>query len=127
MIIAIDFDGTCVTHEFPNIGRELPGCIETLKRLNEAGHILVLYSCRINAYLYEARAWLEERGVKIEAANMEADGTGARGKILYDLLIDDRALGCPLEYDAVECSLSADWRKIAKKLEEYGVLPAGEN
>ena len=31
--IAIDFDGTIVTHEFPKIGRLLPGVVETIKAL----------------------------------------------------------------------------------------------
>lgn len=30
MIIAVDFDGTCVTHEFPYVGKEI-GAAEVLK------------------------------------------------------------------------------------------------
>lgn len=30
MIIAVDFDGTCVTHEFPRVGAEI-GAAEVLK------------------------------------------------------------------------------------------------
>jgi len=33
MIIAVDFDGTIVTHEYPKIGREIPFAIDSLKRL----------------------------------------------------------------------------------------------
>ena len=33
MIIAVDFDGTIVEHKYPEIGRELPFAIETLKKL----------------------------------------------------------------------------------------------
>lgn len=33
MIIAVDFDGTIVTHEYPKIGKEIPFAIDTLKRL----------------------------------------------------------------------------------------------
>ncbi len=32
MIIAVDFDGTIVEHKYPEIGRELPFAIETLKK-----------------------------------------------------------------------------------------------
>lgn len=35
MIIAIDFDGTCVTHEYPNIGRDIG---PVLRKLVENGH-----------------------------------------------------------------------------------------
>ena len=31
--IAVDFDGTIVTHEYPKIGTELPFATETLKML----------------------------------------------------------------------------------------------
>ena len=33
MIIAVDFDGTIVEHEYPKIGKELPFATETLKML----------------------------------------------------------------------------------------------
>ena len=35
MIIAVDFDGTIVEHKYPEIGRELPFAIETLKKKQE--------------------------------------------------------------------------------------------
>ena len=34
MIIAVDFDGTCVTHEFPRVGAEI-GAAEVLKKKNK--------------------------------------------------------------------------------------------
>lgn len=33
MIIAVDFDGTCVTHEFPKVGKDI-GAAPILKNLN---------------------------------------------------------------------------------------------
>lgn len=35
MIIAVDFDGTIVEHKYPEIGRERPFAITTLKMLIE--------------------------------------------------------------------------------------------
>lgn len=32
MIIAVDFDGTCVTHEFPRVGKDI-GAVPVLKEL----------------------------------------------------------------------------------------------
>lgn len=29
MIIAVDFDGTCVTHEFPRVGKEIGAYLKT--------------------------------------------------------------------------------------------------
>ena len=47
MIIAVDFDGTIVTHEYPRIGREIPFAIDTLKRLQDEGHHqLILWTVR---------------------------------------------------------------------------------
>jgi hypothetical protein len=41
MEINIDFDGTCVTHDFPNIGTDI-GSIPVLKKLVANGHKLIL-------------------------------------------------------------------------------------
>lgn len=43
MIIAVDFDGTIVEHKYPEIGRELPFAIETLKKLQQERHRLILW------------------------------------------------------------------------------------
>ena len=45
MIIAIDFDGTCVTHEFPSVGKSI-GAEKVLKRLVDNGHQLILFTMR---------------------------------------------------------------------------------
>lgn len=37
MIIAVDFDGTIVTHAYPKIGKEISGAISTLKRIQADG------------------------------------------------------------------------------------------
>lgn len=34
MVIAVDFDGTCVTHEFPKVGKDI-GAVPVLKELVE--------------------------------------------------------------------------------------------
>jgi predicted mannosyl-3-phosphoglycerate phosphatase (HAD superfamily) len=49
MIIAVDFDGTCVTHEYPRIGRDI-GAAPVLKRLTDAGHKLILWTMRSTAF-----------------------------------------------------------------------------
>ena len=55
MTIAVDFDGTIVTHEYPNIGKPIPFAIETLKKLQQEGHHqLILWTCREVQYLQYA-------------------------------------------------------------------------
>lgn len=47
MYICIDFDGTCVTHEFPSIGKDI-GAIPVLKELVKNNHKLILFTMRSN-------------------------------------------------------------------------------
>lgn len=61
MIIAVDFDGTIVEHKYPEIGRELPFAIETLKKLQQERHRLILWSVRkVNYY---RRPWISAGSV----------------------------------------------------------------
>jgi hypothetical protein len=45
MDICIDFDGTCVTHEFPEVGKDI-GAVPVLRKLVEQGHNLILFTMR---------------------------------------------------------------------------------
>ena len=63
--IAVDFDGTIVTHEYPKIGTEIPFAIETLKMLIRDHHRLILWSVREGQLLQEAVDWCKERGVEL--------------------------------------------------------------
>ena len=45
MTINIDFDGTCVTHDFPKVGKSI-GAEKVLKRLADNGHQLILFTMR---------------------------------------------------------------------------------
>ena len=98
MTIAIDFDGTIVEHCYPEIGREIPFAIETLKMLSNDGHRLILWSVREGHLLEEAIAWCRERGVEFYAINRDFPEESKRhdnysGKLKVDLFIDDRNIG----------------------------------
>ena len=54
MTIAVDFDGTIVTHRYPDIGKEVPFAIKTLKMLQKDGHRLILWSVREGKLLQDA-------------------------------------------------------------------------
>lgn len=100
MIIAIDFDGTIVTHEYPKIGKEIPFAIDTLKKIQSEGeHQLILWTVREGDLLNEAVEYCRSRGVEFYAVNSnypaaetEIIQTQAR-KLSADLFIDDRNLG----------------------------------
>lgn len=99
MVIAVDFDGTIVEHRYPSIGKELPFAIETLLKLKEDGHRLILWTVREGKYLDEAIAFCRERGLEFYAINrdypeeeQERNNHFTR-KLKADLWIDDRNLG----------------------------------
>lgn len=99
MIIAIDFDGTIVEHKYPEIGREIPFAIETLKRLQADRHKLILWTVREGKLLDEAIEFCRERGLEFYAINRdypeEEKGKNCHysRKLKADLFIDDRNLG----------------------------------
>lgn len=99
MVIAVDFDGTIVQHRYPAIGKEIPFAIETLKKLRDERHKLILWSVREGQLLDEAIAFCRERGLEFYAVNRdypeeekEYNNHYSR-KLKADLFIDDRNLG----------------------------------
>lgn len=99
MVIAVDFDGTIVTHRYPDIGDEIPFATETLKMLIKEHHKLILWSVREGKLLQDAIDWCRERGVEFYAVNkdypeekVEYNNHFSR-KIKADLFIDDRNIG----------------------------------
>ncbi len=99
MTIAVDFDGTIVEHRYPSIGREIPFAIETLKRLRDEHHKLILWSVREGHLLDEAVAFCRERGLEFYAVNRDypeeeqEHNRHYSRKLKADLFIDDRNLG----------------------------------
>ena len=99
MTIAVDFDGTIVTHEYPKIGKEIPFAIQTLKMLQQDGHKLILWSVRKDELLEDAVRWCRERGLEFYAVNKEYPEEEMQNNIFYsrklkvDLWIDDRNVG----------------------------------
>jgi hypothetical protein len=96
MIIAVDFDGTIVEHDYPNIGRSIPFAIETLLQLQKDRHQLLLWTVREGDLLQEAVDYCAKRGLVFYAVNKnypEEDITKASRKLNADLYIDDRNVG----------------------------------
>ena len=96
MVIAVDFDGTIVEHEYPKIGRPIPFAIETLLQLQQDGHILILWTVRDGSLLQEAVDYCKNKGLHFYAANKnypEEDSLTVSRKLTADLFIDDRNLG----------------------------------
>ena len=124
MYIAIDFDGTCVTHDYPRIGKEI-GATEVLKRLIEAGHKLILNTMRSDKELQDAVNWFKKNGIELYGVN--ENPTQKRWtnspKVYAHMYIDDAALGCPL-INAPELSNRpfVDWDSIDRQLIQRGII-----
>ena len=123
MIIAIDFDGTCVTHEYPYVGKEI-GAVPVLQELVQKGHKLLLWTMRSNKELEEAEAWFKDHGITLWASNKNPEQTWTTSNKQYaHIYIDDTALGCPLKYNpALSKRPFADWDKIRDYLQTLGAL-----
>lgn len=99
MIIAVDFDGTIVEHEYPNIGKEKIFATETLRQLINDGHRLILWTVREGELLDEAVEWCRQRGVEFYAVNKDfpeeniSKNEQFSRKIKADVWIDDLNIG----------------------------------
>ena len=98
MTIAVDFDGTIVEHEYPHIGAEIPFAIDTLKRLQQEKHKLILWSVREGKLLDEAIEFCHQRGLDFYAVNKDFPEETNENKLFSrklkaDMFIDDRNLG----------------------------------
>lgn len=94
LTIAVDFDGTLVENQYPEIGKPILFAFETLRALQEEGHQLILWTYRCGNKLQEAVKFCESKGITFYAINKsypeeEYDHQISR-KILADLFIDDR-------------------------------------
>ena len=139
MDICIDFDGTCVTHDFPEVGKDI-GAAPVLRRLVENGHRLILFTMRadgqqeqmINGYkffagdfLTQAVNWFKDNNIALYGIqrNPSQDQWTISPKAYGHLYIDDAALGCPLAFNPKLSSRQyADWHVIEWMLEDMAIL-----
>lgn len=141
MIIAIDFDGTCVTNEFPRVGIDI-GAVPILKKLTDNGHKLILFTMRSNRndnnpiedkniqnvtgqFLDDAVNWFKQNNIPLYGIQTNPTQTEwtTSPKPYAELYIDDAALGCPIKYDP-ELSRNAfvDWERVENLLKLKGLI-----
>lgn len=81
-------DGTICTEERTysrSMAKPLQGAIESVNKLYDEGHTILIYSARTWMEFEMTTHWLKENGVKYHQLIM--------GKPIGDLWIDDRAIG----------------------------------
>lgn len=99
MTIAVDFDGTIVENKYPQIGKEIPFAIETLKKLADEQHRLILWTVREGKFLEEAVEFCRRKGLEFYAVNRDypeeekENNNHYSRKLKADIWIDDRNVG----------------------------------
>jgi hypothetical protein len=137
LTIAIDFDGTCVTHAFPYIGEQIvkTEVLQCLAHHNK----LILYTVRSDVkepkgddpnivykggnYLTDAVNWFKTRGIELYGVNenpMQSAWTHSP-KVYADLYIDDAACGMPLDF-MQHSRPCVDWNILTYGLEKAGLI-----
>ena len=126
MFIAIDFDGTCVTHDYPEVGKDI-GAVPVLKKLIDAGHKLILHTMRSGETEREAVKWFDEREIPLYGVNSNRSQVRwtKSPKVFANLYIDDTALGAPLTQDiTLSPRPFINWREVEKILVAKGIIRA---
>jgi len=103
LVVAIDFDGTIVEHIFPNIGKAVPGAFKWMKKFQDSGARLVLYTMRSDGQesgdvLNEAVQFCRKNGIEFWGINTNPEQLEwtSSPKAYAQIYIDDAAYGCPL-------------------------------
>ena len=132
LILGVDFDGTVVTHEYPNVGQEI-GAPPVLKQIVSSGHKLMLWTMRGSKphndkeTLKEAVEWFKKHDIPLWGVNsnpqQKSTGWSDSNKQHANLYIDDAALGAPLKFD-LELSPKPfiDWVRVEQMLKEYNII-----
>ncbi|MDQ1297162.1 MAG: hypothetical protein QG611_1141 [Bacteroidota bacterium] len=95
--IAVDFDGTIVDHQYPEIGKEKLFAFQTLKELEKRGARLILWTFRTGKELDDAVEFCRKNGIEFYAVNKnypeEIFDNNVSRKIDADIYIDDKNVG----------------------------------
>lgn len=139
MDICIDFDGTCVTHEFPEIGKDV-GAVPVLKALVDSGHRLILFTMRSDCstntvgsacipevhngtFLTDAVNWFAANDIPLYGINVNPDQLHwtTSPKAYGQLYIDDAALGIPT-FTGSNGRKYVNWSAVRIMLQEQGII-----
>ena len=143
MIIAIDFDGTCVAHAYPHVGHDI-GAEDVLRKLVACGHHLILWTMRSNALtcasggqiinpLDEAVRWFRRKDIPLWGVNCNPHQQSwtSSPKVFAQLYIDDAAVGMPLMQapDPITGQVGrpfVDWKRLERLLQKEGLFKKPE-
>ena len=98
MIIAVDFDGTIHSGNYPAIGYIRPDVKEVLQNLRKEGHYIIIWTCRTGDDLLVAINWLLENKIEFDKINDNHPDNiktyaGNTRKVYADVYVDDKQVG----------------------------------
>lgn len=122
-IIAIDFDGTMVAHDYPNVGHDI-GAVPVIKKLMAARHSIILFTMRTGDQLKDAVNWCDNHGIALYGINNNPTQAkwSSSPKVFANFYLDDAALGCPLVYDATTGRDHVDWAAMEALLKSKSLI-----
>lgn len=131
MNVYLDFDGTVVAHEYPELGSVNPNALQIIKKLQDAGHNIILNTMRAefkDGSLEEAFEYLNSNanvtGIKITQATARkiSPPRWSLKDATDEIYIDDIAADIPLI--AARVGFMVDWQEVERQLIENGILEA---
>jgi hypothetical protein len=131
MIIYLDFDGTITGHSYPAAGRCNHGCFEVIKKIQAAGHKVILNTKRVekNRQSFDAAIEFLNNADKIQPIQEYTEKKLQPGR--WDLkkavevgviFIDDHCLNIPLKMTTRQPGRLVDWSEINYELENAGII-----
>lgn len=132
--IAVDFDGTVVTHDYPKVGETVPNAVEVLKELQDKGYKMILYTMRSDDKLQDAVNWFKSNNVELYGVNENpSQKTWTKStKVYAHRYIDDAAIGAYLIHNSnnwlgknfpVHKRPYVNWRMVREEFVDLGLLP----
>lgn len=115
-IYAVDFDGTLVENDFPDIGEPKEDVIEYVREKKREGAVIIIWTTRQNEFLNKALNFCKEHDIPIDYANENVPWLEfeTSRKIFADIYIDDRAVNLNGEATG-KVNLSTDKESIEKQ------------
>lgn len=120
-IISVDFDGTVVKHRYPEVGEDVPGAVDVLKKISNGNHLLILNTMRSDQTLADAVQWFADKSIPLYGVNenpSQKQWTNSP-KVFAHVYIDDAALGCPL-VEEEEDGHYVNWYEVDHWLNKHG-------
>lgn len=120
LTIAVDLDGTLATYDHwrgeEHFGSLREGARETMQQLKDAGHTIIIWTCRDDEELVQN--WLEANGVPFDFINANPDQPeDTSDKIAADIYLDDRGIAADQPWAKIAEAIRA---KVAEKIPTHG-------